>query len=88
MDKIDTLSLDSQKRETRSKSIKPRYIERGLLSTPETSGRLSTSIQRFNFWDRLGNQRYNWPMVSKVTVNQLQLAKITQTIPKVSGVNN
>ena len=25
------------------------------LSTPETWGRLSTSIQRFDFWDRLGS---------------------------------
>ena len=25
------------------------------LATPETSGRLSTSIQRLDFWDRLGN---------------------------------
>ena len=25
------------------------------LAAPETSGRLSTSVQRFDFWDRLGN---------------------------------
>ena len=30
-------------------------IENAVLATPETSGRLSTSVQRFNFWDRLGN---------------------------------
>ena len=30
---------------------------RSTLATPETSGRLSTSVQRFDFWDRLGNQR-------------------------------
>ena len=27
------------------------------LATPETSRRLSTSVQRFDSWDRLGNQR-------------------------------
>ena len=26
-----------------------------LLSTPETSGRLSTSVQRSDFWDHLGS---------------------------------
>ena len=26
-----------------------------VLSTPEFLGRLSTSVQRFDFWDRLGN---------------------------------
>ena len=26
------------------------------LATPETSGRISTSVQRFDFWDRLVNQ--------------------------------
>ena len=25
------------------------------LSNPKTSGTLSTSVQRFDFWDRLGN---------------------------------
>ena len=30
---------------------------------------------------------YNWSMVSKVTVNQLQLSKITQTIPDILASN-
>ena len=33
------------------------FPERSKLATPETSGRLSTSVQRFDFWDRLSNQR-------------------------------
>ena len=54
----------------------------GKLAAPETSGRLSTSVQRFDFCDRfLTSVSYDWSMVSKVTVNLLKLAKITQTIP-------
>ena len=28
-----------------------------VVATPESSGRLSTSIRRFDFWDHLGNLR-------------------------------
>ena len=32
-------------------------LQATLLATPETLGRLSTSVQRFDIWDRLGNKR-------------------------------
>ena len=46
-------------------------VTSSLLATPETSGRPSTSVQRFDFWDRVARASYNWSMVSKVTVIQL-----------------
>ena len=59
-----------------------------LLAAPETSGRLSTSVQRFDFWYCLVTSvSYDWTMVSQITVNQLKLAKITQTIPDILASN-
>ena len=60
------------------------------FATPETSGRLSTSV---TFSDLISgivwvaSVSYNWFMVSKVTFNQLKHTKIRQTIPDILASN-
>ena len=58
------------------------------LVTSKTSGRLAAA-----FGDLISGivwatcVSYNWAIVSKVTVDQLSLAKMTQTIPDILALN-
>ena len=88
VDKQGKHTIENIRNGSKMKDLKILQPERLQLAIPGTSGRLSTSVCAWIsgiVW--VTSVSYNWSMVSKVTVSQMWLAVVTQTIPDILASN-